>query len=81
MSELPDPIHVDPETLRRLRKDPKTLQVQKAQQCDLCGKVAELRPYGPKGEKVCFDCGMKDEAAAERGFRERMGWGEVADEV
>ncbi len=35
--------------------------------CDLCGKVAETRPYGPKGEEVCFACGMKDEAAAERG--------------
>ena len=38
------------------------------QQCDLCGKVAELRPYGPNGECVCFQCGMKDEAAAKRQF-------------
>ncbi len=37
--------------------------------CDLCGKIAELRPYGPKGENVCFPCGMKDEAAAKRQFR------------
>lgn len=28
--------------------------------CELCGKTAELRPYGPKGERICFDCGMKD---------------------
>ena len=34
--------------------------------CELCGKIAELRPYGPKGERVCFDCGMKDEAATKR---------------
>lgn len=37
--------------------------------CQMCGKVDELRPYGPNGEEVCFDCAMKDEAAARRGFR------------
>jgi hypothetical protein len=37
--------------------------------CELCDKVAELRPYGPNGERVCFQCGMKDKAAAERGMR------------
>ena len=36
--------------------------------CQLCGKTDETRPYGPNGEEVCFDCGMKDQAAAERGF-------------
>jgi hypothetical protein len=39
------------------------------QKCELCGEIDELRPYGPKGENVCFDCAMKDEAAAKRGFR------------
>lgn len=28
--------------------------------CEMCGKVDELRPYGPNFEKICFDCGMKD---------------------
>jgi hypothetical protein len=28
--------------------------------CELCGKVDELRPYGPNDEWICFDCGMKD---------------------
>ena len=32
------------------------------QQCDDCGEIQELRPYGPGGSLVCFDCGMKDEA-------------------
>jgi hypothetical protein len=41
----------------------------KDRKCELCGKVAETRPYGPKGEEVCFDCGMKDEKAAKRQFR------------
>lgn len=36
--------------------------------CELCSKTAELRPYGPKGERVCFECGMQDEAAMKRGF-------------
>lgn len=38
-----------------------------ARRCELCGAVAETRPYGPNGERVCFPCGMKDEAAARRG--------------
>ncbi|KKL24022.1 hypothetical protein LCGC14_2419500 [marine sediment metagenome] len=36
--------------------------------CELCGVHEECRPYGPNGEDVCFSCGMKDEAAAKRGF-------------
>jgi hypothetical protein len=38
--------------------------------CDLCGKVEELRPYGPHGENVCFTCGMKNEEAAKQRFRQ-----------
>jgi hypothetical protein len=41
--------------------------------CELCGTVAELRPYGPNGERVCFPCGMKDRAAAERAFARVLG--------
>ncbi len=37
-------------------------------QCDLCGKIDELRPYGPNGEYICFECGMKDEEATTRQF-------------
>lgn len=43
-----------------------------AAECELCGKMAELRPYGPKKESVCFDCGMKDKKAAERAMAERL---------
>ena len=32
---------------------------EKPQQCDDCGKIDELRPYGKNGAKICFDCGMK----------------------
>lgn len=47
--------------------------------CELCGAIAETRPYGPNGERVCFKCGMKDEAAAKRGFA-RLVLGEDVDE-
>ena len=40
--------------------------------CDLCGKIDECRPYGPNGESVCFECGMKDEGAAAKAFAMRV---------
>lgn len=36
------------------------------QECELCGAFEECRPYGPNGEQVCFDCGMKDEETTKR---------------
>ena len=48
--------------------------------CELCGKVAELRPYGPKGENVCFSCGMLDKKAATAAFARLVsGPGETAN--
>ena len=47
------------------------IEIQNPQQCDMCGKIAELRPYGPNGECVCFKCGMKDEKAARQQFIKR----------
>ena len=40
--------------------------------CELCGKEAELRPYGPHGERVCFACGMLDEEACKRAFSAKV---------
>lgn len=37
-------------------------------ECELCAKVAELRPYGPKGERICFACGQKNPAATQAAF-------------
>lgn len=34
--------------------------------CDLCGKIDELRPYGPNGELICYDCGMKNQEVTNR---------------
>jgi hypothetical protein len=45
------------------------LREENQQQCDLCGKIAELRPYGPKGEMICFECGMKDEESTSKAFK------------
>jgi hypothetical protein len=52
--------------------DSHIIAAEGAQVCELCGKSAETRPYGPKGEEVCFPCGVKDEAAAGRVFERRM---------
>lgn len=37
--------------------------------CAFCDKEDELRPYGPKGEWLCFDCAMKHEATTARQYR------------
>jgi hypothetical protein len=34
--------------------------------CEMCGVVAECRPYGPNDENICFDCAMKDEDTTRR---------------
>ena len=44
------------------------IEQQEPSRCELCDKIDELRPYGPNGENVCFECGMKDEEAMKRGF-------------
>lgn len=54
------------------RGDVLYLATEKPQQCDLCGKIAELRPYGPNGECICFACGMKNGGAAVRQFLRRV---------
>ena len=39
--------------------------------CELCRRDGEeLRPYGAKGEWICFECGTKDEKTTARRFRE-----------
>jgi len=35
------------------------------QRCEMCGIIAETRPYGLNHEEICFDCAMKDEALTE----------------
>ena len=33
--------------------------------CTICNKEDELRPYGPNGSMICFDCAMKPERKTE----------------
>jgi hypothetical protein len=47
---------------------PGYISEEEPDQCELCGAFEERRPYGPNGERVCFDCAMKDEEAAKRQF-------------
>ena len=42
------------------------IYAEEPQQCDFCGKIAELRPYGPNGECICFACSEKDPEARDR---------------
>lgn len=51
---------------RRIGKNIALLERTPDAKCELCGKVAELRPYGPRGENICFECGMKNKATTER---------------
>lgn len=41
-----------------------------SRECELCHKIAELRPYGPNREWICFECGMKDEKTTAQKFAE-----------
>jgi hypothetical protein len=34
--------------------------------CEYCGKLAELRPYGRNGKRICFVCGMKNKEETEK---------------
>lgn len=38
--------------------------------CELCGKADELRPYGPNYERICFECGMKNEELTQARMKE-----------
>jgi hypothetical protein len=40
--------------------------------CELCGKQDETRPYGPGFKRICFDCGMKDEAGTTRRMNHKL---------
>ena len=54
------------------------VQEEPTDMCEMCGKIAELRPYGPMGERICFECAMKDMATTCRRFDEMIDGVEVA---
>jgi len=48
------------------------IRVEPPAECELCGTFAELRPYGPNEENVCFTCAKKDEEAMKRAMSKRL---------
>jgi hypothetical protein len=45
--------------------------------CEMCGKLDETRPYGPRKPdgarmRICFPCAHKDEQETMRAFEERI---------
>lgn len=46
------------------------IAAKKDGKCELCGVIDELRPYGPNGERICYDCGMKDEKTTKQKMNE-----------
>lgn len=46
--------------------------------CELCGKIADCRPYGPRGEFICWACGQKNPEVTERQMM-RILYGENVD--
>ena len=48
------------------------IELEGVGECELCGAIAELRPYGPNGENICFECGKKDIETVRKKFYERI---------
>ena len=44
------------------------IEAEEHQQCDYCGAIAELRPYGKNGAAICFDCGRKNPGETRANF-------------
>jgi len=42
------------------------------QQCDLCGMIEELRPYGPNNECICYYCAAKDPVTTEKKMKQYL---------
>jgi|KBSMisStaDraftv2_1062788.scaffolds.fasta_scaffold157156_3 hypothetical protein len=56
----------------RIKDGPIVIAAENSAACEMCGKHDELRPYGPNGANVCFDCAMKDKANAAAMFKRRL---------
>lgn len=54
-----------------------TIEAEPSRVCQQCGKVAETRPYGKGGMRVCFKCAMADEEEAIKQFSARIAGKEV----
>jgi hypothetical protein len=57
---------------RKIPGGPFLIEVEPERRCELCGKIEETRPYGPNGERVCFQCGMENEEAALKQYNKAL---------
>ena len=48
------------------------LEVTAPERCEFCHRIDELRPYGPNGENICFECAMRDEETTKRRFEQHV---------
>lgn len=49
------------------------VEEEEPQQCEDCGELKELRPYGPNGTKVCVTCALKDPVSMYREMDKALG--------
>lgn len=61
-------IQLQGKDMTRLIGDTLIIEPESPQQCDYCGIVAELRPYGKNGACICHACGMKHKMETEKNF-------------
>jgi hypothetical protein len=40
--------------------------------CAMCGKKAELRPYGPGYTRICWECAQKDPEGTTKRMRVKL---------
>lgn len=69
-SGIPEPKEKEKEKEKKGDFEIVILEPPPSEVCEFCGEQDELRPYGPNGEWVCFDCAMLDEEAAGEKFME-----------
>lgn len=50
------------------------IEDEEDQKCEICGKIAECRPYGPNGKQICFECAQKPEynTIVKKNFKDRL---------
>ncbi len=56
------------------------IEVEPDMICHECGKVAEVRPYGPGFSEICFDCGAKDPVLTMTNMNIRL-YGETSEDA
>ena len=42
------------------------IEPEEDSKCEYCAKLAETRPYGKNGARICYECGMKNKEETEK---------------